>query len=145
MAKPPSPQREVICYRCGHRIAIGARTMSTSCPGCHKPVIVEDIVVKGYKGVFNVETCGKLIVPKKGRVVAQKKIIAHGGIEVEGVCECKEAITGGHVHLGKKAEWRGNLNAPSLSVEAGAKIRDAYMKIPDNPIEGLSKTNGGES
>jgi len=108
--------------------------MSTSCPGCHKPVIVEDIVVKSYKPVFNVETCGKLIVRRNGRVLAQKRVVAHEGIEVEGFLQCKEAESSGLVQIGPKAEWQGDLRSPVLSVEAGAKIRGGHFRIPDDPL-----------
>lgn len=133
MAKAAA-SHHVHCYHCGHRIEVGRRTMSTSCPGCSKPVIVEDIVVKTYKAVVNVETCGKLIVPKRGRVVAQRRVVAHGGIEVEGSLQCGEAISAGPVTIAAKAEWKGDLRAISLTVAAGAKIFGGYFNIPHDPL-----------
>ncbi|MFG0328838.1 MAG: hypothetical protein ACF8PN_02960 [Phycisphaerales bacterium] len=134
MAKPIRT-RTVYCYNCGHPIEVGRRTMSTSCPGCSKPVIVEDIVVKSYKGVMAVETCGKLVVSKRGHVVAKKRVIAHGGIEVDGKLQCGEAIAAGPVRLGGKSEWKGNLRATSLKIELGAKIHGGLFQIPVDPLE----------
>ena len=83
--------------------------MSTSCPGCHKSVLLEDIVVKGYKGVTNLETCGKLIVGRRGHAVAKNRIVAHSGIEVKGRVQCGHALTASRVTLFGKSEWRGDL------------------------------------
>jgi len=124
----------VYCYLCGHPIQVGGRTMSTSCPGCNKPVIVEDIVVKDYRGVVKLETCGKLIVKRRGRVSAQQRVVAHEGIEVEGVLHCKQALTAGKVWIGPKAEWRGDLQAPTLIVEEGAKLERGYFEVPHDPV-----------
>src|SRR5262245_64015976 len=94
---------DVHCYHCGRRFGVGARTQSTSCPGCYKRVMIEDIVVKAYQAVISAETCGKLIVAKHGHVVAQKRVIAFKGIEVEGKLQCKEAISAGLVQIGPRA------------------------------------------
>ena len=134
MALPAGPIH-VYCYHCGRRLEIGRRTMSTLCSGCHKTVLVEDIVVKGYKGVNSLETCGKLIVRPRGHAAAQLRIIALAGIEVEGRLQCKSALTLGCVRIGGKAEWRGDLSAGSLLVEPGAVIKEGYFKVPDNPFD----------
>ena len=106
--------------------------MSRPCPHCHKPVLIEDVVVRAYKPVVKLETCGKLIVRKGGRVNA-KHIEAQMGIECEGAIH-GAAMSGGPVFLGKNAEWRGDLQAPSLSVKAGARILGGYFQIPYKPL-----------
>ena len=121
---------QVICYHCNRPITVGGMTQSTSCPSCHKRVIIEDIVIPAYHAVINVETCGKLIVRKSGQVVAQKRVIALNGIEMEGKLQCQEAITPRHVYIGAKAEWRGDLRAGSLDVKPGAQIHRGYFVIP---------------
>lgn len=133
MAKARGPSH-VYCYHCGHRIEVGGLTMSTACPACHKAVVTEDIVVKGYKPVVTIETCGRLIVPARGRVVVQKRIIAHAGIELHGKVQCPYALTTGHVSMGRKAEWKGDLRARSLTVEPGAKIFGGHFTVPDDPL-----------
>ena len=126
--------RRVECYHCGRALEVGQSTMSTSCPGCHKPVIVEDVVVRSYKAVTTIETCGKLIVGKRGVCVAARRIVAHGGMEVEGKVTCPSAVSAGRVALGPKSEWKGDLRAPVLEMKEGAKIASGYFEIPYNPL-----------
>ena len=109
---------------------VGGRAMSIPCPNCNKPVLIEDVIVKGYKGVISLETCGKLIVARRGRVVAQQRIVAHGGIEVEGTVEGPQVYSGGTVRIGPKGTWKGDLKAPALEVQDGAKIRSSHFTIP---------------
>jgi len=132
MAKPQG-QRQVSCYHCGHPFMVGGRAMSTPCPKCNRPVLIEDVVVKGYKGVISVETCGKLIVKRLGRVVAQQRIVAHQGIEVEGTVECRQVFSGGTVRIGPKGVWKGDLKAAALEVREGARIRASHFMIPYLP------------
>jgi cytoskeletal protein CcmA (bactofilin family) len=108
--------------------------MSTPCPACHKTLLVEDIVVKGYTGVTNLETCGKLIVRRKGHAVAKHRVVALAGIEVQGRLHCEHALTAGHTVIDKKAQWMGDLHATSLVVEAGAVISGGRFKIPEDPL-----------
>lgn len=131
MAKAAGP-RLVECYLCGHRFEVGARTMSTSCPNCNKPVIVEDVVVKGYKPVKRLQTCGRLIIRRGGRVVADR-IEAHDGIECNGALH-GEAFSGGPVMLGAKSEWKGNCRAPVLRIKKGAIILSGRFCVPDDPL-----------
>jgi hypothetical protein len=128
MAKASGP-KTIFCYHCGHRLEVSFRTKSTPCPGCYKSLLVEDIVVKSYRGVINLETCGKLIVRKKGHAVAQNRIVAQEGIELDGRLRCIEALTGGEVWLSKRSEWKGDLKAGTLVVEEGAVIREGRFLV----------------
>ncbi len=107
--------------------------MSVSCPNCHKPVTIENIVVKNYRPVKKLQTCGKLIIRKGGRVAAEL-VEAHMGIEVFGVMETNETLSGGPVIIGTKAQWKGDCRAPSLTVKSGATFRGGYFIIPDDPL-----------
>ena len=107
--------------------------MSTSCPECNLPLVIEDVVVKSYMGVNTLETCGRLVIPKRKHIVVQAHVVAHAGIEVNGRLECRQAISQGPVVLGPKAVWRGDLRAPSLVVNPGAKIHGGYFSIPEMP------------
>lgn len=124
-----SDLRSITCYHCRHRFEIGARTLSTSCPKCSKQLRVDDIVVKGLEAVRKIQTCGRLVVQKKGRVSAQL-VEAHGGVEVEGVMEAN-VLSGALVTIGAKAHWKGNCNAPSVVIELGAQINAGYFTVPD--------------
>lgn len=107
--------------------------MSTSCPECNRSLVIEDVLVKGYMGVNSLETCGRLVIPKRKHVVVQSHVVAHAGIQVDGRLECEQAISRGPVVLGPKANWIGDLRAPSLVVSSGAVIQGGYFSIPDAP------------
>jgi hypothetical protein len=132
-------QYDVHCYHCGRRMTVGRRAQSTSCPGCSRRVVIEDIVVRTYHAVVNAETCGKLIVAKGGHVVVQKRIVAFKGIEVEGKLQCREAISAGPVLLGPKAEWKGNLRAAALAVKSGGSIQAGHFIIPADVLADYPK------
>jgi len=95
--------------------------MSTACPNCNKAIKVEDVIVKTYLPVNDLQTCGKVTIIKKGRVVA-KRIMSGEGIVCEGVME-GSIETDGDVVLGPKASWKGDyLFSRSLSIAGGAKV-----------------------
>lgn len=107
--------------------------MSTTCPECNLALVIEDIKVKGYTAVNSLETCGRLVIPKRKHIVVQAHVVAHAGIEVHGRIECEQAISQGPVVLGPKADWMGDLRAPVLIVAPGAKIQGGYFSIPEMP------------
>ena len=109
------------CYLCGHRSKVSMRTMSTTCPGCNRAIKVEDIVVKSYIPVIDLQTCGMIRIAKRGRVAA-KRIQGGAGIICDGAME-GTIETDGDVRLGPKASWKGkSLRSRSLSVAEGAKL-----------------------
>lgn len=127
----------VQCYHCRHRFEVGGRAQSTSCPGCNKPVIVEDLVIDKLKaGLIELRTCGSITVKKKGRIMAEH-IVAHGGIVCDGIIEAKRVLSGKPVVINKTATWRGDLQAPSLELKLGAKVKPSYFDIPADP-QGLA-------
>ena len=129
MAKAPATaRRDIRCYLCGHRFEVSTRTMSVPCPKCNRALKVEDVVVKSYLPVNDLQTCGKITVTKSGRVVA--KVIRSGdGIECEGALE--GAIeTDGTMLFGPKASWKGGLLCSrKLEIADGAKLIGA-IKVP---------------
>lgn len=144
-AKTPGPH-QVQCYHCRHRFEVGGRAQSTSCPGCNKPVIVEDLVIDKLKaGLIELRTCGSITVKKKGRIMAEH-IVAHGGIVCDGIIDAKKVLSGRPVVINKTATWRGDLEAPSLELKLGAKVKPSYFNIPADPqgLMDLDKPpNGG--
>ena len=107
-------------------------TMSVPCPHCHKPVITEDVVVRAYKPVVRIQTCGRLIVRKGGRVNAQH-VEAQLGVECRGALHAS-VVSGGPVLIEKNAEWKGDLKAPVLAVKSGARLLGGYFEVPCNPL-----------
>ena len=123
-----APKREIRCYFCGHRFGVSTRTMSVPCPHCNKALKVEDITVKSYLPVNDLQTCGRITIAKNGRVVA-KIIRAGDGIDCEGTLE-GALETDGPIQLGDKASWKGkSLMCKSIAIAEGAKLV-GYMKIP---------------
>jgi len=115
----------VQCYHCRHRFEVSRQTLTTVCPKCSKSLTVEDVVIKTAHGVRKIQTCGRLVVQKKGHVIAQL-IEAHDGVEVEGILEGK-VISGGPVRIGPKASWKGDCSAPD-AMSAGGHFNPTNMK-----------------
>ncbi len=123
------PPKTVVCYHCHHAFEVGGRTQSTSCPGCNKPVMVADQIIDRQRGPLReLRTCGQVIVKKKGRLICHH-IVAHAGIDCIGIIDAKDVVTGRHVHLGPKSQFKGDLTAPSLSVDLGARITASAFRI----------------
>ncbi len=135
MAKPITP-RTIRCYHCRHGFEVSPQTMTTVCPKCSKPLTVEDVVIKTAHAVRKIQTCGRLIVQKKGRVIAQT-VEALEGVEVEGILEAK-VTSGGKVWIGAKGQWRGDCAAPALEVEAGGRIEGGFFEIAARPEVAVS-------
>lgn len=125
----PRPPRLVQCYLCRHRFEVGCRAESTACPQCGRAVIVGDVNVRQLKPVTSVKTCGRVVVHRKGRVIA-RTVEAHGGIEVRGALDAK-VVSGGPVFIGPKARWKGDCNAPSVIIKPGAKITGFFAVADD--------------
>lgn len=120
--------REIRCYLCGRRFEVPGRALSTTCPGCHKAIKVEDVVVKSYVPVTDLATCGTIRVTPKGRVAA-KRVQSGGPLEIEGVVE-GEIQAEGPVRLGAKSSWKGKrLAGRTLKVADGAKL-DGFVEVP---------------
>lgn len=138
MAKAQA-KRTVYCYLCGHGIEVSPRAMSTTCPGCHKAIKIEDVIVKSYVPVVDLQTCGMIRITKRGRVAA-KRIQCGGGIVCEGAMEgCIE--TEGAVELGPKAFWKGkSLQSRALHIAAGAKLVGTVTVPWNRPTPTKKKT-----
>lgn len=135
MAKNKGP-RLIQCYHCRHRFEVGGRAQSTSCPGCSKPLVVEDKVFdKKQSGIgrIKIQTCGSITVKKGGRVTAEL-VEAHGGIICHGTIEAKEVISGTTMVLGKTSLFYGHLQAPSVEMAAGARIKPSLFEVPSDPL-----------
>lgn len=131
MSKPASAPRTVECYHCRHRFTVSWQTMTTSCPKCARGLNVEDIIIKVAYAVRKIQTCGRLVVEKKGRVSAHS-VEAHGGVDVEGSLEAN-VVSRGHVRIGPKAQWKGDLTAPTLLVELGGQVTRGFFVIEPLP------------
>lgn len=135
-SKAPA-SRAVRCYHCGHAHDVAARATRVSCPKCAKSLRVEDVTIKTTEGWQHFQTCGRVVILAKGKLIAQS-IEAQGGIEVRGGIETK-TYRGGPVILKKSAVWRGDCAAPALAMEEGARIQNGRFTIGDH--DDLSPAN----
>jgi len=125
---PLSERRTIRCYLCGHTQEVSPKALSTTCPKCHKAIRIEDLIIKTYTPVNDLETCGRIHVTKKGRVAA-KRIRAGDGIACEGIMH-GAVETGGDIEFGPKAEWKGTLlRSKKLIIVDGVKL-DGRITVP---------------
>jgi cytoskeletal protein CcmA (bactofilin family) len=103
--------------------------------------MVEDVVVKTAHAVRKLQTCGKVVVQRRGRVIADL-VVGQEGIEVIGVLEAKVA-RGGPVKITSKALWRGDCHASAISVEEGAKVTSGQFVVPYAAYELPEATGAG--
>ncbi len=122
------PTRAIRCYLCGYRFAVSLRAMSTTCSGCNKAIKIEDMVVKTYVPVVDLQTCGRIKITKRGRIAA-RRIQCGDGITCDGTIEA--AIeTDGDVSFGPKSSWKGKtLQSRSIKIAAGATLL-GVVKVP---------------
>ena len=126
--KKKNAPHSIRCYFCGQRFEVSALTMSTTCTACHKAIKVEDVVVKSYVPVTDLQTCGNIRVTKRGRVAA-KNIQSGAGIDCEGTLE-GSIETDGTMTLGPKSTWKGvELRSRTLVVTDGATL-NGYVIVP---------------
>ncbi|MEE8459124.1 MAG: hypothetical protein V3S08_04590 [Phycisphaerales bacterium] len=112
--------------------------MSTTCPGCQKAIKIEDVIVKTYIPVVDLQTCGRIKITKRGRVAA-RRIQSGDGIECDGVME-GAVETDGDVHFGPKSSWKGStLLGRSIEIAAGAKLV-GIVTVPWHRPEPAKKT-----
>lgn len=97
---------------------------------------VDDIVINRLESVRRLQTCGRVVVQKTGRVFAQS-VEAQAGVQVEGVLEAN-VVSGGPVRIGPSAVWKGDCSAPRLSIALGGTILAGFFQI-----HGAADANSG--
>lgn len=123
----------VQCYHCRHRFEVSARAESTACPKCNKSLFVGDIVVTKLKPVKEVRTCGRVIVKRSGRIIADL-VEAHRGVDCQGALDVKRVVAG-PVTIGARAVWKGDCHAHSVVINHGAKIARGRFFVPEDSLD----------
>ncbi|MFT3786410.1 MAG: polymer-forming cytoskeletal protein [Tepidisphaeraceae bacterium] len=119
----PEDRQTIVCLYCGKSQEVALRAITVTCRFCVKPLKLQDVPVKDYQARRQIDTCGIVIVEKKGHVVAER--ILCGGLVARG--RVKGNITSrGPVLVGPEAEIRGDVVAPTLAVGAGAVLHGYY-------------------
>lgn len=133
------------CYHCDQRFEVGSKAMTVSCPACFKPLMVQDLNIKTLEAVKRLETCGKIVIMKKGRVMADR-VVGMGGVEVEGIMH-GNVRSGRPVRIAAGAEWKGDLEAPGIELDPAAIVLGGYWQIPTRVLsdEAPRKLADGEA
>ena len=79
-------------------------------------------------------TCGKITIAKRGRLIVET-IEAHGGIDCQGIIDAKHVLSGGTVTLGPKCDYHGDLTAPNVVMQKGAKVKPSRFAVPEDPLD----------
>jgi len=120
---PSDDKTTIVCLHCGKAQDVGRKAMTITCKFCNKSNRLEDLRFKEYQARRVIETCGIVTVEKKGNVVADR--IHCGGLIVRG--KLRGAILSrGPVLVSPEAEIRGDVNAPTIAVGAGALLEGFY-------------------
>lgn len=128
---PPDDRVTIVCLYCHKPQEVSRRAMQITCKHCYKSLKIEDIVVKAYEARRSIETCGVVVVEKKGNVVADRLLC--GGLIVRG--KVKGAVTSrGTVLVGPDADLIGDVTAPTLAVGAGA-VLNGFYRVGEPPTE----------
>lgn len=113
----------IVCLYCNKPQEVSRRAMQITCKHCYKSLRVEDVLIKAYEARRSIDTCGVVVVEKRGNVVADR--ILCGGLIVRG--KVKASVDSrGTVLVGPEADLIGDVTAPSLAVGAGAVLNGFY-------------------
>src|SRR6476660_7176448 len=125
MSKPgeipirPEDSQTIVCLYCAKEQEVGRRAMTITCKYCNKRLKLEDLTFKGYEARRAIDTCGTIVIEKKGHVVSERLLC--GGLVARGRVK-GNVISRGPVVVGPEAEIRGDVVAPTLAVGAGAVL-----------------------
>jgi hypothetical protein len=135
---PADDKAAIVCLHCGKPQEVGRKAMSITCKFCNKSLKLEDIRFKEYQARRVIETCGIVTVEKKGNVIADR--VTCGGLIVRG--KLKGAIVSrGPILVGPEAEIKGDVNAPTIAIGAGAVLNGRY-EIGQEPPAGRAGGSG---
>lgn len=125
-----APQiREIICIQCGGHNNVGVKAMSVFCKHCSQRLVVEDFQIKGFHASRSFDTCGDVVVEKRGQLAAfvrAQNLVVKG--KVKGDVEAR-----GRIEITRTGEVQGNVTTPSLIVENGGMIDgEVHVGMPPN-------------
>lgn len=126
MTKPHT--RVVRCLHCAAAFRVPDAASVLTCPTCYQRVRVDDVVVDGEMVLPRLETCGRIIVRRRGRLHTRLGVRASLGVEVLGELQA-ETISSCRVYIGPQATFRGDCRAGGITVETGATILGGRFQI----------------
>jgi hypothetical protein len=138
----PDDRQTIVCLYCTRAQEVSRRAMVITCKFCSKSLKLEDITIRQYEARRHIDTCGIVVVEKKGHVNADR--ILCGGLVARG--RVKGSITSrGPVLVGPEAEVRGDVDAPTLAVGAGAVLHGFYRIGMEDGAEALNQARDRSS
>jgi hypothetical protein len=137
----PDDRATITCLYCERPQEVSRKAMSVTCRFCNKSLKLEDILFKQYTARRTIDTCGVVTIEKKGQVIADK--IHCGGLIVRGKVK-GQVISRGPVLVGPDAEIKGDVNAPTLAVGAGA-VLEGHYQIGAYPTNGDDQASRGNT
>lgn len=126
----PDDRITIVCLYCNQSQEVGRRALTITCKFCHKSLRLEDVKIKEYQARRSIDTCGIVTVEKKGHVVADK--IHCGGLVARGKIK-GTIVSRGPVLVGPEAEIKGDVQAPTIAIGAGATLEGHYQIGPQTP------------
>ncbi len=116
----------IVCLYCSKPQEVSRRAMQITCKHCYKSLRIEDVLIKAYDARRTIDTCGVVVVEKRGHVVVVDRIHC-GGLIVRGKVK-GNVLSRGTVLVGPEADLIGDVTAPSLAVGAGA-VHNGFYRI----------------
>ncbi len=105
-----------------------------SCEHCNSRVVIEDLKISGYTAVTRLATCGKVVVTKKGRLVAT---VRAGELIVKGTVS-GEVLAVTRAEVLRTGTLEGPIRARRLAVQLGGTVNgpcrvgeDAVPEVPE--------------
>lgn len=137
-SRPSGGVKTVLCTHCGGQTDVAKRAMSVFCPHCKQRLILEDYKVKSYHASRLFATCGDIVVEKGGIVSAPIRVqnLTVKG-EVKGNVDARGCVT-----IASTGQLRGDVRAPRLVVDSGARL-DGFVRItPDGADDAMKPGTG---
>ena len=116
-------RQTIVCLYCGKPQEVARRAMTVTCRFCSKPLQLEDLIIKNYQARRAINTCGIVVIEKKGQIISDK--ILCGGMVVRGQVK-GTIVSRGPMLVGPEAEVRGDVTAPTVAVGLGAVLSGFY-------------------
>lgn len=114
--------------------------MSLSCPWCYRRVTLDDVIVKGELFAKGVQTCGRIVVMRRGVLVASQ-IEGRMGIEVHGRID-GEIRSGTVMLISATGRVRGSAVCPSIVIEPGGVVEGALLRIGHREVPLIARESG---
>ena len=125
--KPTGP-RIICCPNCSGSQEIPAAAQSVVCHHCNASIRATDQKITQYSATVSLETCGSVVIEKKGALVVQKRVVA-SELTLKGSLKGNTVVYD-IAHIAAGAQMVGDLKTRVLRVDDGAAIKGFIQVIP---------------